>query len=341
MKTSDRRRFSPGRRFCLLLLLGIGFGVSGFIYPGELTATGGSAAVVKTVASGLEMVAVPASGTLKDFVQQTMDMLAKDAPFKSWKGAQSRLYPLGPGTHGWLVNVMNGEQRIGYLIIAANEEGGYILSEYGAGNEGLPYSLNDLRQTLVQAGLIPSDYSGTLELTPLYTPLQPLWEISINGKKVYINAADPEILPWTAGKAKAVLSETVVKAQLLPSLESLSPRAVYKSSNSFDPYENMLWLTKPKLPAIADDAFPTLMQRQRSLVFESSGQNESYGSPFTVTGYQLWVSGGGPSAAGTKGSTVQAYAATGPQGKRFLPLSVLQKSGALHETALPAGTAEI
>ncbi|WP_410511770.1 hypothetical protein PaeBR_17125 [Paenibacillus sp. BR2-3] len=333
MNIKDRKRRSARRQACLLLLLSIGLAVSGFSFPAQLTAAGSRVAVTKNAASGLVMKTSPAPQTLQDFIQITIDKLAKEDPFKGWKAGQVQYYPLGPGTHSWLVNVMNGEQRIGYLVIAAKDEGGYMLSEYGAGNEGLPYSLSDLRQFLVQEGLISSTYSGTPGLTPLYSALLPVWEITIAGKKLYINAAVPEILPWTSIKAEAVLKTEAAASNGISDPEGLSsPQTVYRSGQSSDPYDDLLWLKNPKLPVLSGDAFLVLLQQKGSLVFQSAGRNDRYGAPFMITGYQVWTSATNTAETGTQNAD-KVYAAIGPQGKRFVPLYLLHENGTLHKTS--------
>ncbi|WP_379134669.1 hypothetical protein [Paenibacillus sp. sgz500958] len=327
-----QKRAGNGRKILPLLLLGLVIAVSGLGFPSRLDATGASPLIPKVATTGLELRASAAPDTLESFVRLTMEKLSKDSLFKNWNGAEGRYYPLGPGTHGWLVNVMKGEQRIGYLIIAAKEDGGYVVSEYGAGNEGLPYSLTDLRQTLVQSGIITSNYSGSIELTPLYLPLLPLWEVVIKGKKVYMNAALPEVLPWNTSKVELMLHSADKETEIAPIQNLSMPQAAYRSGISSDPYDNLLWLTSPKQPLIKDELYPALLQHVGRFVFKSSAANEDFGAPLTLTGYQLWVTPG--DAQGLKSAQSQtkviAYAAAGPQGNRFLPLSLLQKKGSLH-----------
>lgn len=73
-------------------------------------------AVMQEALPALAMKPVPAPETLKAFTQQMIGQLSANAPFKEWKDAATEVYPLGPGTRSWLVNVMDGGQRIGYLV---------------------------------------------------------------------------------------------------------------------------------------------------------------------------------------------------------------------------------
>jgi hypothetical protein len=334
MKICIRRRLNLGRHRRLLLLLCLGLIVAGSGFPLEGAATGSRVSVIQAVSQDklpvLEMKVAPSPVTLQDFVRLTVGKLAAETPFQDWKDAETEYYPLGPGTHSWLVNVMSGGQRVGYMIISAADTGGYMLSEYGAGTYGLPYSLNDLRQFLVQEGLIASSYSGKLELTALYAPLLPVWKISINGKTVYINASVPQILPWSLSKAEAVLEGRLADRNLVTSRDSdFSPRSAYRSGGSDDPYKDLQWLTSPKLPAVSADSFAAQLAPGRSIAFQAAGRNDALGAPFMITGYQSWQP---DTAEGNKdgGSNAASYAASGREGKRYLPLSALQDNGTLH-----------
>lgn len=324
------RLVSQGR-FLLLVCLSL-VAVSS-CFTTELYATGTKVSVIQTVSLDtlpvLEIKSVPSPDTVQEFANLTINKLAAEAPFKDWKDAKLEYYPLGPGTHSWLVNVMNGEQRIGYLIVSATEKGGYMLSEYGAGTYGLPYSLIDLRQLLVQKGLITSSSSGTIELTALYAPLLPVWKISIDDKTFFINASIPTLLPWSLSKAESVLKGKLTETNLVTTLDSnVSPLSAYNSGGSDDPYEDIMWLTSPKLTTVSSDSIALLIRSKKSIAYQAAGRNDTIGAPFMVTGYQSWLPDSGNKDTGNRATV---YAAIGPEGKRYLPLSVLQELGTLHK----------
>jgi hypothetical protein len=323
----------------LLVLLCLGLVAASSSPPSALAAT--RITVVQSVSQNdlpvLEMKSVPSPSAVQDFAKITLSKLAAEAPFTAWKDAGVELYPLGPGTHGWLVNVMKDEQRIGYMIIAATDKGGYMLSEYGAGTYGLPYSLKDLRQFLVQKGLISSSFSGNIELTALYAPLLPVWKISINKKTLYINASLPQLLPWTLSEAEETLKRPLTYTDLVTSLNTdLSPLSAFNSGGSDDPYADILWLTSPKLASVDGDNISDLIRPKESLAYQAAGRNDSVGGPFMITGYQSWQSSSEVPSEKNK-STV--YAASGPEGKRYLPLTALQANGTLHK--LPVSNTKI
>lgn len=352
MTIKTRQKAVRSRRVRLLLFLCLGVSVltTGSAYPPAYAATATaadsrSAATPSSPLDGLSAMAVeslPSPSSLQDFTSHTISKLSTEAPFKEWKNAGTLYYPLGPGTHSWLVNVMDGDQRIGYLIIAAAQQGGgYVLSEYGAGTAGLPYSLTELRQYLVQEELIPSDYSGTMELTAVYAPLLPVWQLVLDDGTLYINATVPEVLPWSHSKADSVLNASGAETRQVSSLnQNWSPLQTYLSGGQDDPYADLQWMAIPKLKDVSGDSFPAAMlEYNGSVAFQSAGRNDTLGAPFMITGYQRWTL---PEASGNSSgsSTAVVYAATGPGGKRYLPLAALQQIGTLHPAPL-SGPAEI
>ncbi|UQZ36111.1 hypothetical protein C2I18_22820 [Paenibacillus sp. PK3_47] len=341
MKIKTRQKAASGRKIRLLLLLCLGVAVlwTGPAFPSVHAATDSRVTVTQAVShdklSALAMKSLPSPASLQDFVSLTISKLSANAPFKDWKNAGTEYYPLGPGTHSWLVNVMDNKQRIGYLIITAAQQGsGYVLSEYGAGTSGLPYSLAELRQYLVQEELIPSAYSGPMELTAFYAPLLPLWQLVLDDETLYINASVPEVLPWSTSKTEAVLKLTVRGTDTVSSLiNGLSPLQAFKGKGQDDPYADLQWLANPKLKDLSGDSFSAaLLGQYGSVAFQSAGRNDSLGAPFMITGFQRWTLPAAGKIATSSSAVV--YAASGPGGKRYLPLSFLQQSGTLHPVTL-------
>ncbi|ASA20719.1 hypothetical protein [Paenibacillus donghaensis] len=315
----------------IALMLCAGLTALSLSFSLQLSATGsGTTATLSTNAaadSGPVLATVAPPATAAEFARSSVDKLAADAPFSSWKNAQLETYPLGPGTHSWLVNVMNGGQRVGYLIISAAADGGYVLSEYGAGTEGLPYSMTDLRRYLVQSALIPSSYSGTLDVTALYGPLLPVWKIKLGTETLYIHAAVPQVLPWGEQEAaKRLGAQTVVAPAITSFQPDAAPVRSTRSGGPDDPYADLSWLSAPKLSAAMAERLVSAIPPGGSLAYQAAGRNDSLGSPFMITGSQRWSTGAGQPAV----SAAVMYAATGPGGRRYLPLAVLQQAGSLH-----------
>lgn len=341
MKIKARQMGSFRRRGRLLLCLTLGLTLlaAGAPFPPALAATNSrptvTQAVMQELLPGLVMNQVASPGTLQDFTRLTISRLSADAPFKEWKDAGTEVFPLGPGTRSWLVNVMSGGQRIGYLIISAADDGGYLLSEYGAGTYGLPYSLSDLRQYLVQEGLLTSNYSGTIGLTALYAPLLPVWKLTLENKILYLNASVLQVLPWNLSQANTILSGQQVTAGAAVSTpgQDLNPLPALLGGGQDDPYADLLWLAAPELKNISLSGLTALLAGHGSLAFRSAGHNDALGAPFMITGCQSWI----PAASGSTAtqSAAVVYAAAGPGGRRYLPLTALQKSGTFHKAPLP------
>ncbi|AKG34340.1 hypothetical protein [Paenibacillus durus] len=339
--SSRRKRAIPAMRVCflLILILILTAAVSRFAFgPPAADAPAANSLRLTEIAAAeaagssdsalsplpkRQDLAVPDS--LKAFVREAIDKLADEAPFKEWKTAKRSIHPLGPGTHGWLVNLISGDKRIGYMIITASDNGGYTLSEYGADTEGLPYSVTELRLFLAQKGLIHSLFE-IIEPVPLYAPLLPYWKVTVNGQVLYVNAIVPEILPWDDSKAEAVARSAQAAGRYgltaSGSLSEITAAPMFLTGHPGNPYDNLLWLTSPKLAPLAAGEFVQLLEQQPGLVFRSNtGANDILGAPLMITGYQLWTR-----SAADGGGTVP-YAASGIGGRRFVPLGALQASG--------------
>ncbi|MFC6651798.1 hypothetical protein [Paenibacillus rhizoplanae] len=327
-------------RLLLCLILGLALFAASVSPPPAMASkssrTTVTQAVMQEALPGLAMKQIPSPETLQTFTKETIGKLSAHAPFTEWKDAGTEVYPLGPGTRSWLVNVMNGGQRIGYLIISAADQGGYVLSEYGAGTSGLPYSMLELRQYLVQQGLIPSNSSGAIGVKALYAPMLPVWKITTENKTLYLNATVLETLPWSQSQAENVLNAAPEASAMLSSVpgQARTPQPALRSGGEDDPYADLLWLTVPGLKTLNGASLSALLQERGSLAFQSQGHNDTLGAPFMITGSQSWLK---PGASRDQGSTEAAvvYAAAGPGGSRYLPLSALQKAGTFHKLPVP------
>lgn len=270
---------------------------SGTAIP-KLTALGlqnGSSSVLEKVAVS----AVP--DQLETFVEQTVSDLAGHLPFKSWQDASLDYTPLGPGTHSWLVTVADGARPLGYLIISADDLGGYMLSEYGIGSE-LPYSLAPLENSLAAAGVLKQkQHGGKTVFSPLpqgsrvealYSPVSPYWRVTLKGKApLYIHAVTYDIIP-SPGSSKTPFptGTTTVKRLTLNSSGAWTAAPVINTDGEQDPYLNLSWLTKPILSIKNESDLTRLLPAgsRKSLVFTTKKLNAAFGAPFTLTGWQLW-----------------------------------------------------
>lgn len=252
---------------------------------------------------------------LEAFARQTVNGLAEHAPFSGWNEAGLDYTPLGPGTHSWLVTLEHDDKPLGYLIITSDDEGGYVLSEYGLGTD-LPYSLAPLEHVLTDGGWItPGPKGGKTLLASLpsgsrieamYIPAAPLWKITMEGiKPLYVHAVTNEIIPEpqklslnskTAGKGFGISSAAV---SLPPNLNFPAQRfwtttEAIRTNSEGDPYSDLLWLTAPSLKVNSGSEFQTLLpaNSHKALMFTAGKQNASYAAPFSLTGWQRWSSQG-------------------------------------------------
>nr|WP_150960177.1 hypothetical protein [Aneurinibacillus sp. XH2] len=238
--------------------------------------------------------------------------------FDTWKGASREVLPLGPGLHGWVVLLNQGDRQVGYLIVNAAEDGGYQLTEYGTGSKPL-YSMQTLYQGLVQSGIIDSSVSYvdfaadlTIRKEACYSNgLQALWKVTIDDKLHYFDAKSGEELPdlseWLSSRPSA---ETIFQR------EPAKPKEKVQSLEmpEFDPFEHAYWLTgKPVEDLNAENAFFKLSSMNQVTYTARLFAGKVY-NPYAVSGVHLWNDG-------------SLYAALDQDGPRYFMFEQLQQTG--------------
>ncbi|NHN31110.1 hypothetical protein [Paenibacillus agricola] len=193
-----------------------------------------------TVAPGLpESDNTLTSASLSEAVQQWMQHLAGEPGYTAWKQATWSSYPLGPGTHGWIVLIQAGGKDIGYMVIHAADPqipDKYQLTEYGSGGKPL-FSLHTLYQALVQLELIHTSYTAERWYA---APMLAVWIIQADGNSYYIDAKTGEQLPTldlSQPKNNSLGAASIVT--------SLYPEHILKQSlelPDFNPYGKLPWL---------------------------------------------------------------------------------------------------
>ncbi|MBO2942617.1 hypothetical protein JJQ72_01285 [Paenibacillus sp. F411] len=276
---------------------------------------------------------------VESFARESIEQLSQHPPFTGWTEASADYVPLGPGTHSWLVMLQEAQVPIGYLIITADEEGGYMLSEYGIGSD-LPYSLNQLEDALTALGLsLPMDprmNQGTsLTVETFYDPSSPFWRISSAGSpSLYIHGITGDLLPNTAFTSKALTGVTnedghiSIAAGLVSSASSWAPAAAALGKGSPDPYSNLLWkLGTPRRIVTAESLQPLLIAQSRSaVIFDAGKLNPLLAGPLSLTGSQLW----------SRDNQVMMYIAASHHGirlQRYLPSEILIGHGQFYVQA--------
>lgn len=254
--------------------------------------------------------AVSHKQALEGAIGQAIAALSKNEPFTSWKHAKTEVQPLGPGTHGYLVRILDrSNQSLGYFILHVNEQGDYKLTEYGAGSE-LPYD----RLTLAEA-LKRSDYKqDEMKVEAIYpSALMALWKVSADRESRYFDAFTGEEIPYmeqplTKINSNRYESPIILHASTPNSITQANKRKIQSSSETkdilsvwmpnaariggtFDPYENIQWMTKKNTWSKSDAARKLLMWEpisQSRLVYVHTAMKQDFQIPYALRGKQAW-----------------------------------------------------
>ncbi len=242
----------------------------------------------------------------------------------NWKNADLHFYPLGPGTHSWLVQATFEGKPIGYMIITATEQGQMKLSEYGQGEQS-PYNSVLLGQALNRQHVnLDALLASGGELHSNYAlPLLAYWKLERpNQPALYIDATNGDLLPSeflnrlesNANQVSASVTVTDLSTTSPLSVDPLHLRPV------FNPADNLLWITsKPVDANLAQDVIQH--GENQEIVFSADDRNVVYGGPLPVSGYQLWHTDQ------EDGSILYVALGGKPFIQRFVPLSTLQQDG--------------
>ncbi|MFX3647396.1 MAG: hypothetical protein ACE3K2_26285 [Paenibacillus sp.] len=263
-----------------------------------------------------------APAAVQRFAEQQAVTLGTANAEANWKNADLDFYPLGPGTHSWLVQAALDGKPIGYMIITSTEQGQMLLSEYGQGEQS-PYNNELLGQALDRQHMnLEALLAGGGELHLGYAlPLLAYWKVEQpNHPALYIDATNGDILPseflnlLEADSKQVSASMTDLSTAPSGSVDALHLRPV------FDPADNLLWITST--PVAANRAQDVIQHGEnQEIVFSADDRNVVYGGPLPVSGYQLWHT--------DQKAESTLYVALGGKTsiQRFVPLSTLQQDG--------------
>jgi hypothetical protein len=256
---------------------------------------------------------LPAAPSLNEAVNRFFQQLAAQKGFESWQQATWTSYPLGPGSHGWVILVKSNGQEIGYMIVHAAQEGTYQLTEYGNGEYPL-FSFQTLYQTLMQQELIPSS------LVRWYvSPLQAVWELTLegnSGEPLYIDAKTGELLPLT----KDVLQESMLSGSMNAFTKPEPAHTIIETGTTapFDPYAKLPWVVEPgETGGQVHHPYQELkadLVSQRRLTFAAELFDGRITVPLAVTGFQEW-------------SDSSRYMRVHQDDERFLPFEAMDAAG--------------
>lgn len=286
----------------------------------------------------------PAPQDAIQFANKLIRKLSGDKPFTNWKGSSPEFQPLGPGMHAWLVTLYQKNTPVGYLIIGAHPSGGYALIEYGAGSEPL-FNTAALKRALgAEHGSSDRILLQSLQVEQLYAgPLLAEWRIINSASKAtdiqtgndtltlqYRDARNADPLPDNESIWQKLLSVPIqLSALIVTSGQSqAAPAPPTFTADSFDPNDNLLWLTSEKLKLTSSSLAKELRQH-KSLIFAARGEDRNYTLPLPVYGYQSWRQADDPRAE-------CLYILTGSANSpRFIAFDELAKAGQFYSSITP------
>ncbi|MBW5445144.1 hypothetical protein GE107_03580 [Cohnella sp. CFH 77786] len=261
-------------------------------------------------------------------VREWASVLSAQQPFSEWKDAKPDVQALGPGTHGWLAILKKNGRTVGYMVVHAASDGTYRLGEYGAGPNVL-FSPAALRKSLLENGLIRTENEAYSAIRHYYHPFAAVWEVTVGRESYWIDAKTGELLPFDrAGWEKALplikpleVENAGASNQIgLGGTAAAGQSAVsWMREDSFDPYENLPWLTgKAPVSVRNGKKVQSLIRGGLHLryVTEPYGDAALYALP--VVGFVDWSGG-------------SLDLALDMEGNRFIPILTLQKLGRFYE----------
>lgn len=231
------------------------------------------------------------SSSFGSTISQWQSKLAKEQGFADWQQAKWNSYPLGPGTHGWVIILTNKGQEVGYMIVQVADSGEFRLTEYGTGPSPL-FSLTTLYRSLVQQELIPStalyeDFAldeSIIEDRLYMDTLTSIWKIKLDDDTYYLDAKSGELLPLTEDPTPRY-SDNKIRGT------SLGEEAQTVMLPAFDPYERLSWIEGTPHPITTLPQLQVALDQHGHLTYVTYLYDELVTMPLAVLGYQQWEHG--------------------------------------------------
>ncbi|MNC34266.1 hypothetical protein D3C75_826920 [compost metagenome] len=228
-------------------------------------------------------------------IRSWMDALSGEPGFEDWAAATWTIYPLGPGTHSWVVLLQADSREVGYLVLTA-EGDSYRLQEYGQGAYPL-FSMNTLHRTLAQRGLI-SDSIPSYTITRIYAaPLQGVWRVDgAADEPLYLDAKTGEELPsldsWIPEQQSGAAGPAAADGVNPGDMPGVLKGTLIKMS--FDPLLKPVWLKGSPQPHADFAAWKSGPVSAEDIPVTYLGK--WYGGkalyPLAVTGFHEWSRAG-------------------------------------------------
>ncbi len=226
--------------------------------------------------------------------EHTIKELSQNNEFADFMNSSLHIMPLGPGTHSFLVHVLQGEDIVGYLIITAEQSSAdetsvsqtkYLVTEYGVGTS----SVFD-PELLYELGHLSHLEKGTKNSIPYemkYTGKLSYWVIEKEEKTIYVDAGSGDVLldnPELLTKPHIIdsYSDWISTDHTLKTIQQTSPL--------FDSSENLKWRASIPVPIISELTLLEKLDTSKQLIFRSSDHNMWYSGPLSISGYATWTS---------------------------------------------------
>ncbi|RAV05113.1 hypothetical protein [Paenibacillus sp. YN15] len=253
-------------------------------------------------------------------IRSWLDTLSDEPGFEGWAAATWTVYPLGPGTHSWVVLLQADSREVGYLVLTADGDG-YRLQEYGQGDYPL-FSMNTLHRTLAQRGLI-SESIPSYTVTRLYAaPLQGVWRVEVAAEEpLYLDAKTGEELPVL----DSWVTEQPTGDSAPPSAESPAAQPGTLSGvlikRAFDPLLKPVWIKGNPQPAVDFASWRTgpVAAEETPVTYLGKWFGGKALYPLAVTGYHEWSRAGPFIRLEHEGSRFVPYAEAVKLGSFFTP----------------------
>ncbi|MCM3783081.1 hypothetical protein M3231_08835 [Neobacillus mesonae] len=223
---------------------------------------------------------------VEQLAEETVQKLSLEREFQQFVDAKLLIMPLGPGTHSFIVHVQQQSELAGYLIITATGEGGYAVTEYGAGSSPLfssQFISPDDSSVRLAEHSAQMEYNGSLAY----------WSLTDQkGEKLYIDASNGDYLPEDISRQSPPLFRRLIGEGIT---NKEQPDKISLTSAPFNPASNLLWLVSDKLSIKDTAALIDQLEQNQRLVFSAHQNNVWYSGPLAISGYHSWTSSNGKS----------------------------------------------
>ncbi|MBP1154826.1 MULTISPECIES: hypothetical protein [unclassified Paenibacillus] len=254
--------------------------------------------------------------SLQNALDRFIGELSSHGGFEEWKQGAWITYPLGPGTHGWIVIVTVDGKEAGYLVVHTSGQDTYRLIEYGKGEYPL-FSMQTLYHSLVRLEIIEYLYHAE---RIYYNPLQALWKVTVpeTERVWYIDAKTGEELPLE-NDDQLPKSETGELMKPLPFTTTESSHKITATGQTepTDAYERLPWIQGKAETSLRFEVLQQWIDQGRKPVFVAELYSGRVHVPLAVSGYQVWSSG-------------ESFLEVLQDDKRYLPLNAINPLGGFY-----------